>query len=110
MVVQMFSMNVFRKKRQGASALLLSLFLSLQALAVSPALHALVHPDCGDADHECAVTLFSHGQVDASSTVAPVFRAPVCLIFSQSLPEIIFVSADIRLLPSRGPPPSPVLA
>jgi hypothetical protein len=79
-------------------------------MAIFPALHELVHPDCNDADHECAVTLFSHGQVDAASTIAPVFCAPVCVIFSQLLPEVIFVSTDIRLLPSRGPPASPALA
>jgi hypothetical protein len=106
----MFSMKSFRKERQGASALLLGLFLFLQAMAVSPALHALVHPDAADPDHECAVTLFSHGQVDVSSAVVPVFHAPARLIFSQDLPRIIFVSADIRLLPSRGPPASSVPA
>jgi hypothetical protein len=100
----------YGRKRQGASALLLCLFLSLQALAAFPALHALVHPDSSDPDHECAVTLFSHGQVDASSIAAPVFLGPVRLIFNPSLPRIIFVSADIRLLPSRGPPASPALA
>jgi hypothetical protein len=103
-------MNVFRKRRRGASALLLGLLLSLQAMAVFPALHAIVHPDCADADHECAVTLFAHGQIDASSTAAPVFCIPACLTFSQSPPPIIFVSTDIRLLPSRGPPASPALA
>jgi hypothetical protein len=106
----MFSMKGFRRKRQSASAFLLGLFLSLQAMAVFPALHALVHPDCSDPDHECAVTLFAHGQVDASPAAAPVFLAPARLVFRQSPPRIIFVSADIRLLPSRGPPPSPALA
>jgi hypothetical protein len=109
-VAQMFSMKGFRKKRQGVSALLLVLFLSLQAMATFPALHALVHHDACDPDHECAVTLFSHGQVDAPGTAAPVFCAPVRLVFSQTPPRIIFVSADIRLLPSRGPPASPALA
>jgi hypothetical protein len=100
-------MKVFGRKRQGASAFLLVLLLSLQALATFPTLHALVHPDACDPDHECAVTLFCHGQVNVSSTAAPVFCAPERLIFSQSLPRIIFVSADIRLLPGRGPPASP---
>jgi hypothetical protein len=108
-VAQMFSMKAFRKKRQGVSALLLCLFLSLQAMAVFPALHALVHPDACDPDHECAVTLFSHGQVDASPAAAPVFCAPARLVFRQSPPDVIFVSADIRLLPSRGPPASSAL-
>jgi hypothetical protein len=106
-VAPKFFTKGFRKKRQSASALLLGLFLSLQAMAALPALHALVHPDSSDPDHECAVTLFAHGQVDAPNTAAPVFCAPARLIFSQSLPRVIFVSADIRLLPGRGPPASP---
>jgi hypothetical protein len=105
----MLSMKVFRKKRRGASALLLVLFLFLQAMAASPALHTLVHHDAADPDHECAVTLFAHGQVNFSSTAAPVFCAPAGLIFSESSPRIIFVSADVRLLPGRGPPASSAL-
>jgi hypothetical protein len=104
----MLTMKVFRKQRQGASALLLGLFLSLQAMAVLPALHALVHPDSSKADHECAITLIARGQVEAPSATVPVFRAPLGLIFSQSPPRVIFVSADIRLLPGRGPPAAPV--
>ena len=106
----MFSMKGFRKKRQRACAFLLFLFLSLQALVVVPALHELVHPDASNAGDECAVTLFSHGQIDASSAVVPVFCAPERVIISQALPGVIFVSTDIRLLPSRGPPASSVLA
>ena len=102
-------MKVFRKKRRSASALLLGLFLSLQAMAVLPALHALVHHDASEPGHECAVTLFSHGQVDASTTTVPVVCAPAPLVFSQSPPGIIFVSTDVRLLPGRGPPASPAL-
>lgn len=101
---------IFIKRRQGASAFLLFLFLSLQALAVFPALHEMVHPDAGDADHECAVTLFSHGQVDAPATVPPVFCPPATVTFSPASPKVVFVSADIRLLPGRGPPSTSVLA
>jgi len=105
----MFSMKSFRKKRQGVSALLLGLFLSLQAMSAFPALHSLVHPDSADPSHECAVTLLSHGKVDVSTAAAPVLFAPARVIFSQLRPSVIFVSADIRLLPSRGPPASPAL-
>jgi hypothetical protein len=108
-VAQMLTMSIFRRIRSGASALLLGLFLSLQAMATFPALHALVHHDACDPGHECAVTLFCHGQVDVSSAAVPVCCVPEPLIFSQSLPRIIFVSADVRLLPGRGPPASPAL-
>ena len=36
--------------------------LWLTALSASPDLHEWVHPDAGDPDHDCAVTLFSSGQ------------------------------------------------
>ena len=87
----------------------MALILVLSLLAVHPSLHKFIHKDADDTGHECAVTLFCHGQVNVSSTAAPVFCAPERLIFSQSLPRIIFVSADIRLLPGRGPPASPAL-
>jgi hypothetical protein len=106
----MFSMKAFRMKRQAACALLLSLFLSLQAMATFPALHAFIHHDACDPDHQCAVTLFSHGQVNASPASVLVFCALACLFFSQALPGVIFVSADIRLLPSRAPPACPALS
>jgi hypothetical protein len=105
----MFSMKVFRKKRQRASALLLGLFLFLQALSISPALHALVHSDAAEAGHECAVTLFTHGQINASATAVPIVCTATRVIFCQSPPQAIFVSADVRLLPGRGPPASPAL-
>jgi hypothetical protein len=97
-------------KRQAASAFLLGLFLSVQAMVALPALHAWVHPKANDPDHECAVTLLSHGQVEASGATTPAFCAPTRVIETQALPEIVFVSTDVRLHPSRGPPASSVPA
>lgn len=96
----------FRARRRYAAAFLLSLLLSLQAMVALPGLHAWFHPDASDPDHECAVTLFAHGQVEAASPAVAVQRAPERLIVSDPLPSAIFVSADFRLLPSRGPPAS----
>jgi len=78
----------------------------LQAMAAVPALHTLVHPDASKPGHECAVTLFCHGQVLASSEPRPLLCPKERLIFSQALPKVVFVSADVQLLPSRGPPES----
>ncbi|MGP8197918.1 MAG: hypothetical protein ACLQU4_00265 [Limisphaerales bacterium] len=72
-------------------------------------MHRLIHKDADDPGHECAITLFCHGQVNVSSAAAPVFCVPAGLIFSESRPRIVFVSADVRLLPGRGPPASPAL-
>jgi hypothetical protein len=109
-VAPKFFTKTFRQKKQGISAFLLGLFLSLQAMVVFPALHAMVHHDAGDPDHECAVTLFCHGNVEAATTAVPVFCAPAGIIFSQPRPETIFVSPDFRLLPGRGPPVFSALA
>jgi hypothetical protein len=108
-VVEKHLMQYFRKKRPVASVLLLSLFLFVQTLAVSPALHSWFHHDAADADHECAVTLFCHGQVEAASTAPMVFCHPTRFIFTGTVPNPVFVSVDVVLLPSRGPPVSPAL-
>jgi hypothetical protein len=98
-----------RKERRIISAFLLGLFLFLQALAASPALHEFFHPDAGKEDHECAVTLFLHGQVSASGTVVAVVSVPTLPIFHLSAPAVVYVSTDVQLLPSRGPPISAAL-
>lgn len=104
------SMKMFKEKRQAASAFSLGLFLFLQALVICPGLHELVHHDANEPDHDCAVTLFSHGHVDAASAVVILLPAPERVIFNPSSPAAIFVSTDLRLLPGRGPPASPALA
>jgi hypothetical protein len=89
--------------------LLVGLFLWIQALAVLPALHALVHHDASDPGHECAVTLFAHGQVDASNPVVMIVCAAARPMIGPSIPAVIFVSTDVPLLPGRGPPAFPAL-
>lgn len=84
----------------------MTLVLLLNAMASSPELHEFFHADAGHADHECAVTLFAHGQVESPvvdvAAIVPV--APV-----ECLPQIL-VSAPNALVeslpPGRGPPVS----
>lgn len=109
-VFRLSVMGALKKRRRSASAFLLGLFLSLQAMAVLPALHALIHSDASDPDHECAVTMLTHGQVSTSAVVPPVFQAPEQVRFTLAEPKTIFASVDIQLLPCRGPPASPALA
>jgi len=45
------------------TVLLMALLLILNVMAAVPALHELVHRDADQADHQCAVTLFAHGNV-----------------------------------------------
>lgn len=92
------------KAKRGCALLWLGVFLFLQAMLLFPAVHQLVHPDSGDADHQCAVTLFAHGQVDCSDTAVPVIRSEPVAVFIQSWREAGFVSLDLRLIPGRDPP------
>lgn len=83
----------------------LVLFLTLQVLTTSTALHKLLHADADSIDHHCAVTLFAHGQVSAAEAIAPLVAFVAALFFL--LP--ILRSAEIpspayRFSASRAPP------
>ena len=81
-----------------------ALVLALSVLSASPACHRLIHKDACDPGHECAVTLFLNGQVHCPSTDVEVVK-PLPVLLSQASARCVnFVSADVRLLPSRGPP------
>ena len=94
--------------RAFIAALLMAMVVLLDAMVASPALHELTHKDAGQAAHQCVVTLFAHGQVDA----APV---DVCLATSTlsvaTVPSFIFsvFAPAIENLPAgRAPPVSAV--
>jgi hypothetical protein len=87
-----------------------ALVLALSLLAIQPSLHRFIHKDADAPGHECAVTMFAHGQVDAAAAAPPTFCPPALVVFSETFPRIVFVSTDIRLLPGRDPPASPALA
>jgi len=92
--------------KAALATLLVALVLLLDAMAACPALHELIHQDAGKADHDCAVTLFAHGHVDAAT--AEVFAVkPVILI--ESVPQVsfsIFTPAIENLPAGRAPPTS----
>ena len=86
------------------ASVLTGLVLLLNGMAASPSLHELIHADAGKADHECAVTLFAHGQMDSVSVAVPVV-APLALV--QSVPSVeisIFHPAIGQLPDGRAPP------
>jgi hypothetical protein len=95
-----------RRHRRGLALASLIAFVWLLLLSASAALHHEVHEDAPAADHHCAVTLISSGQVDASPLVAPV--TPPVAVFLSSLPrsQAQVIAADLRLMPERGPPVS----
>jgi hypothetical protein len=95
---------MMRAAKRGAGLLCLGILVFVQAMATVPAFHAWAHQDASDPSHECAVTLFVHGQVHSPSTEVEVTKSSSGLFFYLPPRSVEFVSADVRLLPSRGPP------
>jgi hypothetical protein len=92
------------------ASLLAGLVLLLDAMAACPALHELIHHDAGKADHECAVTMFAHGQVDSASVDVPVI---VPLTWVEAVPPVVIsvFSPAIENLPAgRAPPVLPAVS
>jgi hypothetical protein len=94
--------TVFRK---ASAVLLCAMVLFLAALAASPSLHEWLHHDANEPDHDCAITLFAHGQVNAT-TIVPVMAVVAALFGGVALLARTFelASADYRFSPSRAPP------
>jgi hypothetical protein len=82
---------------------LLVLFCGL--LSSSSRLHGILHPDANNEHHQCAITIFAHGQIDLTDA-SPVLAAPVFREFQNSAPleSAAPVSRDYLLLPGRAPP------
>jgi hypothetical protein len=77
----------------------------LGLLAVSPQLHAALHGDADQADHTCAVTLFSHGVETATVDAGPASAPGLFLIGKCALAPALPVAAPhYRLPPGCGPP------
>jgi len=93
-----------RTAKSGAAVFCLGVFLLVQIIAAVPSFHAWVHHDASDPNHECAVTLFVHGQVHSPSTEVEVTKCLSVLVSHAPPSGVDFVSADVRLFPSRGPP------
>jgi hypothetical protein len=90
--------------KPALSVLLMAVVLLLNAMAASEPLHKLIHHDADEADHDCAVTLFTHGHVDSTSCDVPVIAPTVWI---ETAPSIIFSvpsTAIENLPPGRGPP------
>jgi hypothetical protein len=101
-----FKTTFARWSRLSLGSLLVGCVLLLNALAASPTLHEWVHTDAGQTEHQCAVTLFAHGQMDASVAVAAaaVPSSPADF-FPQ--PSVSVSSTIVETLPpGRGPPVS----
>ena len=91
--------------RRGARAgLLLFLFLFVLAMAQFESLHRLVHADAGQAQHQCAVTLLTSGQVEVAFGEVRVPFLPGVTVAQVMPPVSISFAVDYSLLPGRAPP------
>jgi hypothetical protein len=93
-----------RPAKSGAGLFCLIVFLLVQIMAAVPAFHAWAHQDARDPGHECVVTLLLHGQVHSPATEVEVTKPWPLLLSPAPARHVDFVSADVRLLPNRGPP------
>jgi hypothetical protein len=73
-------------------------------MAAVPDLHARIHSDSSNPSHQCAVTMFLHGQVHAASAAVDAVRNVPVFSSEPLLTAEAFASVDVRLLPCRGPP------
>lgn len=90
---------------RGLLGLLLIFFvLVLNLLAASPALHQSLHHDSNHAEHQCAVTLFAHGNVE-SATVDVALTVPLTFADSSPLIQFSIFSPAIENLPAGRAPP-----
>ena len=69
--------------------------LMLSVLAASPTLHAWLHKNAGQADHECAITLYQQGVAAAGLGITLMAVALVVLARGAAAP------ADLCLAPLR---------
>jgi hypothetical protein len=92
----------------GLSALLVAMVLLLDVLAASPQLHERFHQDRNATGHQCAVTLFAHGQVDSACVEVPITQ-PLAWVERMAPVEIFTFSPAIEHLPAGRAPPVFVL-
>jgi hypothetical protein len=86
------------------AGLLVLVLLVLNVLAASSKLHELIHDDAGSATHQCAVTLFAHGQVDAATADVSAIIPPVSIEPAPQVSFFAFAPAIENLPAGRAPP------
>jgi hypothetical protein len=108
-IVMRKAMTIFsfrgQDSRRASAVLGLALFLALQLVTSSETLHKLIHSDANKVKHQCAATLFAHGQVNAAESFAPLVAFVAALFFFLPLLQAAALpSFDYRYSTSRAPP------
>jgi hypothetical protein len=94
-----------RHGRRIGVMICLGLVLLLQVLAASEALHKAIHPQAHSPQHQCVISLFAQGQVNAANVSLPGFVFVGALIPFLLKPDLTPApSFNYPLPPSRGPP------
>ena len=101
--MQNATLTQMRASRHPVIGVMLFLLLLLQTLAGSESLHLDLHADAGSAEHQCAVTHFSNGQVDLSCPSVTVAEPVAFTLHFHPAPEVFASEPWQFLLPSRGP-------
>lgn len=96
--------------KAAVGCLLVCLILLLDAMAVCPALHELLHKDAAQPGHECAVTIFTHGKVDTATVDVPVFVTTIALGAMPPIEFSVFSTSVEYLPPGRAPPVIPAVS
>jgi hypothetical protein len=104
--LQVVSRHIRLHGKAVFAALLVALVLLLDAMAACPSLHELVHQDANTSQHQCAVTLFAHGQVDSASVDVSIVVPPVPVETAVPFEFSVFSPAISNLPAGRAPPVS----
>ena len=98
-------MRQIYRSRLAAALFMVTLWMGLNAVALSPKLHQLFHKDAKDADHTCVVTKLQQHSV-APGLVPVIAPLPTDRWNPQpAAPDLqVLLTSDHRLLPSRAPP------
>jgi len=102
--LQVGKSRLIQPGRVPLGILLVFLVLLLNFLAASPSLHARIHTDAGQTEHQCAVTLFAHGHVDSAPVGIPIF-APMDLAAARPAFNLSVFTPAIENLPAERAPP-----
>lgn len=86
------------------ASLLAGLVLLLDAMAVCPALHELIHKDADSAAHQCATTMFAQGQVDSVTVEVSAITPTVSIETTSQIIFSVFAPAIENLPAGRAPP------
>jgi hypothetical protein len=91
--------------RRALAALLVAIVLLLDAMAVCPVLHEMIHKDADEPDHHCAVTTLQHGKIE-SATCEIIIPEPTLLVEAPQHFRYSLFSPAIENLPHGRAPPA----